>query len=309
MSWSVRSPRRTARLLSGLLAVLTTTRAMADDAGAPPPPPLAPIIEPTEAMRTSFRLAPFYRKAIDAAGFPIVASEKVSDYGLREAAYLIDHMLEGRDDLRAALVASKTRFAIMAPTELTTDIPEHSDLEPKRYWDRRARGLGATPVRSAVSCGEENLLCLPGDPYGTENILIHEFGHAIHEMGVNRVDQTFDDRLQAAFEAAKAAGLWEQTYAATNHHEYWAEGVQSWFDTNRPPDAIHNDVDTRDELKTYDPKLAALLAEVFGDRPWRYTRPEKRPASERRHLEGFDPAKAGRFEWPKDLDGADRARP
>jgi len=28
--------------------------------------------------------------------------------------------------------------------------------------------------------------------------------------------------------------------------EYWAEAVQSWFDTNREPDHDHNHVNTRD---------------------------------------------------------------
>ncbi|MFQ5808669.1 MAG: alpha/beta hydrolase [Armatimonadota bacterium] len=31
----------------------------------------------------------------------------------------------------------------MSEDEFTTDVPEHSDLEPAAYWDRRARGLGA----------------------------------------------------------------------------------------------------------------------------------------------------------------------
>lgn len=94
---------------------------------------------------------------------------------LQEAAYLVDHMLKGREDIRIALIDSKTRFAIMAPDAFTTEIPEHSDLTPKVFWDRRARGLGATSRRPAVSCGEENLLCLRGDPYHEENILVHEF--------------------------------------------------------------------------------------------------------------------------------------
>ena len=36
-------------------------------------------------------------------------------------------------------------------------------------------------------------------------------------------------------------------------------------------DDQHNHVDTRDKLKEYDPALAALLTEVFGDTDWRYT--------------------------------------
>ena len=45
------------------------------------------------------------------------------------------------------------------------------------------------------SCGEENLLAYPGDPYAAENILIHEFAHNIHLRGMVNVDATFDTRL------------------------------------------------------------------------------------------------------------------
>ena len=99
---------------------------------------------------------------------------------------------------------------------MTTQIPEHSDLTPARYWDRRARGLGATRRRPAVSCGAENLLGYPGDPYAAENILIHEFAHAMHGMGMSSVDRGFDARLEAAYEAAMEAGRFEDKYASSN---------------------------------------------------------------------------------------------
>jgi hypothetical protein len=253
------------------------------------------ITEPPE----SWRLDPFYKKHVSANGIPVVGSEKVSDYALLEAAYLINSMLDGRDDIREALIAGRVRCAVMAVDELTTDVPEHSDLEPKRYWDRRARGLGPTRVRPAVSCGEENLLGYRGDPYAKESILVHEFAHAIHQMGLNSIDRTFDRRLRRTYEKAMERGLWEGTYAAANAAEYWAEGVQSWFDTNRPPDSQHNDINTREKLREYDPDLAALIAEVFRDNEWRYVHPSKRddPA----HLAGYDPSAAPVFRWPREL--------
>jgi hypothetical protein len=250
--------------------------------------------------RAAFRLSPFYTKFVDVGGIPIVASDKVSDFALLEARHLILQMLGHRPDVLTAIARNRVRLAVMATSELTTDIPEHSDLTPKDYWDRRARGLGATEARPAVSCGEENLLGYPGDPYSTENILIHEFGHVIHQRGLSAVDSTFERRLNAAYTAAKSAGLWRNTYAGSNVGEYWAEGVQSWFDTNRENDSEHNHVNTRAELKTYDAGLAALLAEAFGDREWRYAFPARRaPAS--LHLAGFDAAKAPRFVWPDHL--------
>jgi hypothetical protein len=243
-------------------------------------------------------------KSTSASGFPVVGSARVSDYAIKEAAYLIDRMLEHRPDVREALIRSKARCAVMAYTERTTDIPEHRDLTPKDYWNVRARGLGATPIRPAISCAEENLLGYPGDPYSTENILIHEFGHTIHEMGLSAADPTFEPRLRKAYEEAKKAELWKGTYAATNLHEYWAEGVQSWFDTNRQNDSQHNHVNTREEIKTYDPPLAALLEEVFGDEAWRYRRPEQR--TDKGHLAGYDAGHAPRFQWEPGLLEANR---
>ena len=81
--------------------------------------------------------------------------------------------------------------------------------------------------------------------------------------------------------------------------EYWAEVVQSWFDTNRENDDQHNHIDTRAELKEYDPRVAALCEEVFGDREWRYLKPRER--DEAPHMEGFDPESAPRFRWPEEM--------
>ena len=254
---------------------------------------------PPNVVRKTFNLDPFYTQWIDVEGLPIVASAKVNLYAMKEAAWLIWQMIGHRLDVLQALAQNNVRFAVMAYSELTTDIPEHSDLKPDYYWDRRARGLGSTPVRPAVSCGEENLLNYAGDPYSTENILVHEFAHAIHQMGLNTVDPSFDDRLETTFNAAKEKGLWKNTYAITNKAEYWAEGTQSWFDTNRANDDQHNHVDTRDQLKEYDPALATLLTEVFGDTDWRYTQAITR--THLGHLQGFNPEVSPKFEWPAEL--------
>ena len=256
-------------------------------------------VSPPVAVRKTFNLDPFYEQWIDVEGLPVVASAKVNPYAVKEAAWLIRQMIGHRQDILQALAENNVRFAVMAYNELTTQIPEHSDLQPASYWDRRARGLGSTPARPAVSCGEENLLNYSGDPYSTENILVHEFAHAIHQMGLNTVDPSFDDRLKVAFDAAVEKGLWKNTYAITNKAEYWAEGTQSWFDTNRANDDQHNHVDTRDKLKEYDPALAALLTEVFGDTDWRYTQAITR--THLLHLQGFNPEASPKFEWSPEL--------
>jgi cyclophilin family peptidyl-prolyl cis-trans isomerase len=265
---------------------------------------LSPAAEPDwqvgpvpEALRQRLELAPFYQKHTSVGGFPIVGSARVSDDALREAAWILRNVVGPRDDLLQAMAANKVRLVVMAWDEYTTDVPEHSGMEPKVFWDRRARGLGATLRNPVVSCAEENLLCYPRDPYSTENILIHEFAHAIHGTAGKVLGRDFDRRLRAAFKNATEQGLFKETYAGTNASEYWAEAVQSWFDNNRQNDSLHNHVNTRAELKEYDPELAELVAEVLGDRPWRYRKPMERDPGGRAHLAGFDPSKSPRFRW------------
>ena len=267
---------------------------------------LSPEVTPiSPELRSEFGLDVFYQKVIDSDGFPIVASGKVSDMAMKEAAYLINHMLTDRGDIRQALIKNKMKFVVMATDEFTTDVPEHKTLTPGDFWDRRARGLGATKDRPTVSCGEENLLCSPGDPYKAENILIHEFAHTLHQFGLNYVDPTFDDHLKALYDESLAKGLWKDTYAGSNYLEYWAEGVQSWFETNTENDAVHNHINTRKELIEYDPKLAELIGSVFRDHDWHYTRPYDR--ANEGHLINYNAESLRTFVWPERLKDAEKA--
>ena len=251
----------------------------------------------------------FYTQRVSAKGFPIVASAKVDPHALQEAAFLVDMMLAKRPDVRAAMIQSGARMCIMAHNEFTTDLPEFvrmaegrlrdfPSLPAKDFWDARARGLGGSETDPLCTVAEENVLGFPGDPYEKECILIHEFAHNIHLRGLLNVDPTFDSRLKATYAAAMKAGLWKGKYASVNPHEYFAEGVQSWFDNNRVNDHDHNHVHLRSQLIEYDPGLAALCREVFGDTELRYSKPATRLTG---HLENYDPVKAPKFSWPQRL--------
>lgn len=215
-------------------------------------------------------LDPFYKKCIMLDGLPIVSSEKVDDKALREAYRLAVIMLEPIPAAKKAMVQNKVRIAIMDETEVTLDIPEHSDLQrvfPDTDWNKRARGLGATKERPAISAAEENLLRRDTDRYRGESIFIHEFSHAIMDMGLADSDPKFMPKLNAIFEDAKKNDLWADTYARTNVHEYWAECVQSFFNANRTkdkPDGVHNNVGSPEALKAYDLGIYKLLEATFG---------------------------------------------
>jgi hypothetical protein len=95
---------------------------------------------------------------------------------------------------------------------------------------------------------------------------------------------TQKDKVLIVFGGAKPC------YALASEAEYWAEGFQDWYDTNRTMDHDHNHIHTRDQLKAYDPELAKLCADVLGDSDWRFVSPRKRAGQG--HLAGYDPATA-----------------
>lgn len=228
-----------------------------------PTPTATPLPPPADLGLNSF-----YEKYLDAAGLPIVSSSEVPNDALLRARDIIDDMLKNRPDLRSTIAGLGVRVAVMAESSVLTDLPEFWDLN-KTYWDKRTRGGGVGPTftRPVIAIAEENLLCYETDIFPFEDIFVHEFAHAVFNMGVEQQlgGASFRARLETAYEDALGTGLWKYTYAGENPDEYWAEGVQSWFGLNDPPGPIHNEIDTRAELEAYDPALAGIILEVFGD--------------------------------------------
>jgi hypothetical protein len=278
------------------------------------------VVPIDDELRSSYHIDPFYKKTLTSAGVVIVGSDKVSDWAFLEAAYTLDHQLHDSPSwVRDALTTNKVRLAILAIVEYTMDLPENDRRErtvtEAAFQDRRSRGLGGMP---SCSCAEENLLNLRGDPYGGdgsadagENITIHEFSHTV-ASAIGRSqgrDGAFWTKLRKALADAKAPGghlaVFNQNrrspvYASSNEQEYWAEGAQAWFGHANPGNS--GGLRNRDDVKKQDPQLAALLAEIYGDGPWRYHKTTAknsdgtpmRSKDEFAHLEGLD-ALRGQF--------------
>ena len=119
-------------------------------------------------------------------------------------------------------------------------------------------------------------------------------------MAINDLDPTFQSRLEKCFKLAIEEKIWEGTYAASNPAEYFAEGVQSWYECNRANDREHGSIDTRKEVQKHDPRLANLIIEKFGEDSWKYIHVSER-GSQEKHLKGFDPEKENPFVWPARL--------
>lgn len=227
---------------------------------------------PAQAPPADLTFGGFFTKMKSARGIPVLGSSKVDDEAMvRQARLLEDMTARVRPEVLKLLVQAGCTFSIIAEEEGQTDLPQYAFLrnDPQTDWNKRARGLGG----QHCSAGEENILELPSDRYRGESISVHEFAHTLHDFGFAKADKGFQPRLDKAYQRAKAAGLWTKTYALTNASEYFAEGVQSYFDCNlsaSPPNGIHNEICNREGLRRYDPELFALIDKAFGRNPWRY---------------------------------------
>lgn len=231
-------------------------------------------------------LDPFYTKWLDAGGIPISSSAAVPDAALTAARSIVVEMLARRPDPRRALVAKGQRVAVMGTEEQTLDLPEQRDwkkpapddprltfcerkhyearigrLTDRDYWNRRARGMGGLLTSAAT----ENLLGLPSSRYYGENIFVHEFAHAVLDA-VETADPALYRAVADAYADAMAQGRWKGEYGATTVQEYWAEGTQYWFESNKLAVVDGQRILSAAGLAAYDPALAATLRRVYGER-------------------------------------------
>jgi hypothetical protein len=231
-----------------------------------------------EPLAPSAGLDPFYTKVCWAEGIPVVSSGEVADLALQAAGDILVHMLRPRPDLKAALIARKLRVGIIGTHQRAVDLPEYRDLPtsyPSTDWDA-ARAYGATPRRPLLAAPEENLICSAADSYPGQSVLTHEVGHTVLDMAVAPADKTMKPRVEAAYRQALANPVYAHTYAMTNADEYWAEGVQDYFNASRAAygaggggDGYDGPIASRATLRQDDPVLAQLIGEVFGENGWR----------------------------------------
>lgn len=182
---------------------------------------LCPVHGQVTGIPEGKNIPSFYQKYIETEGLYVTSSGKVSDEALLKACDIISLMLAKRPDVKAHMVKKGCHVMIIGKDEETCDLPEFAHIcnceDSIKYWNWRARGFGGAPEDEfSSSCGEENLLALPQDKYVGENILIHEFAHLIHTVGIVGVEPDFNERLEALRQNAIRKGLWEKTYAVSN---------------------------------------------------------------------------------------------
>lgn len=238
----------------------------------------------TSAVPSDLGIDPFYTQYASARGIPVVASAKVSPKALEAARSMAEQMTAHRPDLAQVLVARGYRIAVMGRDEALLDLPEmrhwrkparndprltrcelkHYDarigrLTDRQYWDARARGIGGRHMVAA----EEDVLGLAANRYFGETIFVHEFSHQLLDA-IRASDPALLARIEAAYAHAREAGLWRDEYTMTTIDEYWAEGSQFWFESNRLQVFDGRRILDAPDLAAYDPALHAVLGEVYG---------------------------------------------
>lgn len=211
----------------------------------------------------------FFRKYVDCEGIEVRSSSAVADAALLRACDKIGLMLRNIPTVWRTLARRGAELHIIGRDEQTSDLPEFRERRGKLYIDNkgrlttidaRTRGMGGL----LSSCGEENILHLPGDRYGDgSDVCIHEFSHAIMDYGLEA-----EQRRQIGEQYARSisAGLWRSAYAATNAKEYWAELSMWYFGSHG---ARRRDSETPagsgpEALRRYDPQGFALLQRTYG---------------------------------------------
>ncbi|UOR14700.1 glycoside hydrolase [Qipengyuania aquimaris] len=239
------------------------------------------VSEPPESLSADR----FYAKHVAARGIPILSSLSVPDEALLAARDMTRSMFSHRPELAEWLAANDYRIAIMAESEALLDLPENAHwTKPARddprltrcelklyderirsktdreYWDERARAIGG----KRMADGAEDVLGLPSSRYFGETIFVHELAHLVLDA-IQATDPALYAEIEAAYANALASDLWLNEYATTTVQEYWAEGTQVWFNSNRLVVVDGQRILNHPDLASYDPQLYTALGEAYGD--------------------------------------------
>lgn len=229
-----------------------------------------------DATYTGVPKLDYYTQSITTdSGIRVKANTRVAPDTLALAAAQVDVQL-GRpgNGIAERMADFGCSLAVYAARENAYLIPEHrGGYDPEMY---DVEGYGGSTWNGCVSSiSERNVLRTRGDAnaflntaYPNENILVHEFGHAVRLVGIETLaNKSLSDELWAAYENAYTSGRWPNTYAIGNIDEYFATLSAVWFDVmaEKPDwsDGVRSPINTRAELREYDPEAYELFAKVY----------------------------------------------
>ncbi len=253
-----------------------------------------------------YKLDPYYTKFTWADEFPVIGRQ-ASDAAMMKANDTICKMFAYRHDILKALINDNVKLVVLGRNEKLSDLPELKNVTDTNV-DLTVRFMDYTPDLKLLVVPEENVLGNPNDADVGPCLEIREFATALYdvcgtrpvdpnwnnrgrdvqqyELRLKRLDVQFDDRLKQLYDGAMTNGMCKGTSAVLDRTAYWDEGVLAYFDAAGQGGAPFKDttrngdftgsphpIDTREELKAYDPDLYALVNETMaydGHVDWRY---------------------------------------
>ena len=219
----------------------------------------------------------YYQKYISAGGVAIMGDKLIPDRFFFVARDIVFSMTQKHPELRELLTPSRENRPGAMQHPFLHDVTGRTTPSPKFRMILSNPGLGNAVIPELRLEGGINyrILSIGGYvPYfawvtasaydeitlNFVTIFAHEFAHAIY-LAIRLLDMTFDDRLDAAYAAAKENGSYFSSgnQALRNPSEYWAESAQRWFTvfSLEGQEFLHDEFRRRDRLM-YD-----LLAEWF----------------------------------------------
>jgi alpha-glucosidase len=238
------------------------------------------------APPAKYKFDAYYTKFTFAREFPVLGSKQVSDEALLAANDTVRKMFAYRHDILKALIVDGARLVVLGRDEKLSALPEFKDAKNAAELDH-VRYFDYSPTLKLMVVPEENVLRLPKEPFAGKCMTVSVFAKGFYrvagqrpvdpefenrrakqqyELRVKRLDVEFDKKVTALFEAATENKLWRGTAAARDRFEYWAAGVEAYFDasgTGTAPNGADRPITTREALKAYDPDLYALVAETM----------------------------------------------
>jgi len=235
---------------------------------------------------TKWKTHPYYSKFTYAREFPVLGSKHVSDEAMLKANDTIRKMFAYRHDILKAMIADGARLVVLGRKEKLSDLPEFKEERAKAAFDD-ARYLDYAPNRKLLVVPEENVLRSPSDPFAGKNMVVSVFAKGLYyvtgqrpeqagfdkkgakqqyELRVQRLDIEFDRRLRKLHDDARSNKLWQGMPAGSDPVEYWAAGVEAYFDAagaGLPPRNADRPITTREALKSYDAGLFGLVDETM----------------------------------------------
>jgi len=205
----------------------------------------------------------YYSHIAFAFGIPVMATRDVHPSAIALTCKYFEFLINGNWNIVRNLQRRNHRIVILGrQQEIYRDILEYKDLTQKAH----TRGLGGTRGNPVTVIPEENVLCLKEDKQPGD-IIIHELAHAIHLIGTPK---GLLQSVSRAYKHAKNEGLFFYKYAASNSREYFAVGVQAFFNRAFSDNYATFDLPwnkrlslTRKDLLRKDPTLFNIVENVM----------------------------------------------